>query len=54
MWKYWCRFFGHRYSSNGCPRCGHTTLSRAELLKQLMPELHKLFKQEYEKHGDIK
>jgi len=27
---------------------------RAELLRQLLPELNKLFQQEYKKHGDIK
>jgi transcription elongation factor Elf1 len=34
-----------------CLRCGHTTVSRAELLKQLMPGLIKLFKQEYDRHA---
>lgn len=55
-----CRWFGHRYREVSfedenlhgsiCSRCGHTAISRAQLLKTLLPGLNELFGMEYQKN----
>lgn len=54
--KLWCKHFGHKYVGTVCSRCGHVLISRAELLRALLPGLNALFGMEYkkymEKHND--
>lgn len=56
--KKWCAKFGHNYEGNPtgavvCKRCGHVLAeSRNELLKQLLPEIQKLFNIEFKKYKE--
>ena len=51
-----CRWWGHEFKAfqgcSRCTRCGKFTLSRAQLLEQLVPALNVLFKMEYAKHKE--
>ena len=53
-----CRFRGHKFESfdtyDKCSRCGKIPISRAQLLKELLPALNVLFGMEYEKYEKIK
>jgi hypothetical protein len=49
-----CYFRGHEFKAfqgcSRCTRCGKFTLSRAQLLEQLLPALNVLFKMEYDEY----
>jgi hypothetical protein len=53
-----CRFRGHNFESfdtyDKCNRCGKVHISRAQLLKELLPALNVLFGMEYEKYEKTK
>jgi hypothetical protein len=50
--KLWCKYFGHKYVGMVCSRCGHVHISRADLLKELLPGLNALFGIEYKKYTE--
>ena len=51
-----CYFRGHQFEvfedHSRCTRCSKFALSRAQLLKQLLPGLNELFGMEYAKHKE--
>ena len=53
-----CFWRGHSFEPfdlcSKCTRCGKIQISRAQLLKQLLPALNLLFDLEYNKHKELK
>ena len=53
-----CRWRGHQFETfedyTKCARCGKVNISRAQLLKQLIPGLNALFGMEYSKYKEAK
>ena len=51
-----CRWRGHNLepfdACSKCTRCGKIQMSRAQLLKELLPALNLLFGMEYSKHKE--
>ena len=58
FWNWVCKWRGHNYKEVSyedqnlqgsiCQRCGHVAISRAQLLKTLLPGLNALFGMTYE------
>jgi len=53
-----CRWRGHKFEPfdlcSKCTRCGKVQISRAQLLKQLLPALNLLFNIEYSEQREPK